>query len=72
MRHEWVIDVLADLRKFAQSNDFPLLAEQLDDTAHIAAAEFISKNERSAQRGHAEATNDNRRFPVFLGTGGVT
>ncbi len=40
MSQEWIIDVLVDLRKFAGKNDLGRLAEQLDDTIHIAAAEI--------------------------------
>lgn len=52
MQNDWILDVLADLRSFASANDLPLLAEQLDDTALIATAEFASRYERSAKRGH--------------------
>lgn len=40
MSKKWILDVLADLRAFAQMNDLPRLAEQLDETALIAAAEI--------------------------------
>ena len=40
MSQEWIIDVLIDLRKFAEKNNLGRLAEQLDDTIHIAAAEI--------------------------------
>lgn len=40
MRSDWIVDVLADLRSFADANALPLLAEQLDDTALIAAGIF--------------------------------
>jgi hypothetical protein len=39
MRHGWIIDVLADLKTFAQGNNLPLLARHLEDTALIAAIE---------------------------------
>ena len=35
-----MIDVLADLRSFAEANRLPALAEQLDDAIMIAAAEL--------------------------------
>ena len=69
MRNDWILDVLADLRSFAHANDLPLLAEQLDDTAHVATAEFASRNERSAIRGHAGETDETREHPVRLGAG---
>jgi hypothetical protein len=70
MRNDWILDVLADLRKFAQANDLPLLAEQLDDTAHVATAEIVARDEGSAKRGHAGDTNEIGGHPFRLGTGG--
>lgn len=70
MRSDWIIDVLADLRCFAQANDLPLLAEQLDDTALIATAEIASRDERSAKRGHAGNEYQIGEHPVRIGTGG--
>lgn len=40
MTENWMIEVLADLRKFAKNNSMGKLAEQLDDTIHIAATEI--------------------------------
>ncbi len=40
MSQEWMIDVLTDLRKFAQQNGLMGLAEQLDDSILVAAAEL--------------------------------
>lgn len=40
MKNKWILDVLADMRAFARTNDLPRLAEALDDTALIAAAEL--------------------------------
>ncbi|QDY68405.1 hypothetical protein [Qingshengfaniella alkalisoli] len=40
MQQGWVIDVLADLKSFARQNGLPVLAEQLDDTILVAAAEL--------------------------------
>ncbi len=36
----WIIDVLADLKTFAEQNNLPLLAVQLGDTALLAQAEI--------------------------------
>ena len=71
MKSDWILDVLADLRKFAHANDLPLLAEQLDDTAHIATAEIATRDERSAESGHAGDTGEARGHPVQLGTGNI-
>ena len=43
MSNTWILDVLADLKSFAQRNDLNALAEQLDDTTLIAATEIASK-----------------------------
>ena len=45
MQNEWILDVLADLRSFAQQNGLGILAEQLDDTRLVAATELASQAE---------------------------
>ena len=40
MSQDWVIDVLNDLKKFAHANGLMGLAEQLDDSILVAAAEL--------------------------------
>jgi len=47
MGNDWIIDVLADLRTFAQKNDLPLLAVQLDETALVAKVEIAEMAERA-------------------------
>lgn len=42
MTNDWILDVLADLRTFAQDNNLPSLAASLEDTSLIAAAEITS------------------------------
>lgn len=42
MTQDWILDVLSDLRRFAASNDMPVLVEQLDDTIIVASAEIAS------------------------------
>ena len=70
MQSDWILDVLADLRRFAEANDLPLLAEQLDDTALIATAEFASRNEGSAKRGHVSDAREIGEHSVRLGAVG--
>lgn len=48
MENTWIIDVIGDLRTFAAQNGLPKLADQLDDTALIAAAEMSAKRKREA------------------------
>lgn len=43
MSQDWMIDVLQDLRKFARKNGMGELAEQLDDTIHIAVEEITAR-----------------------------
>ncbi|WP_238364884.1 hypothetical protein [Mesobacterium pallidum] len=45
MTHDWILDVLTDLRTFAEKNDMTALAEQLDDTKIVAAVEIASKSQ---------------------------
>lgn len=48
-QNDWILDVLADLKAFASANGLGALAEQLDDTTLIAAAEITSqRNEAGA------------------------
>lgn len=51
--HDWVLDVLADLKSFALANDLKALAGQLDDTTLIAAAEIESQAEEARRRNNA-------------------
>ena len=44
-QHDWILDVLVDLKSFATANDLGALAEQLDDTMLIAVAEIASMEE---------------------------
>ena len=45
--NDWILDVLSDLKTFASANGLSALAEQLDDTRLIAAAEIAFKNEEA-------------------------
>lgn len=40
MRHDWILDVLADLRGFARQNGLPLLAEELKTVSELAVLEL--------------------------------
>ena len=42
MQNDWILDVLADLKNFADANGLGALAQQLDDAKLIAAAEISS------------------------------
>jgi hypothetical protein len=45
MGHQWIIDVIVDLKTFAQQNDLPALANELALAADIAEAEIDPDNE---------------------------
>lgn len=65
MGQKWIIDVIADLRAFADHNGLPLLAHQLEVTSCVAQAEIVSMLE-----GAPVAANANERniAPPFGGT----
>ncbi len=46
-KNEWILDVLSDLNAFAVANGMSALAEQLDDTRLIAAAEIASAQDET-------------------------
>ncbi len=50
MGHQWIIDVLADLRTFAQTNGMPQLAAELDDVSRKASVEIGGSRERTPLR----------------------
>ena len=43
MHHEWIIDVLSDLKSYARMNGMTALADQLSDTALMAAVELANQ-----------------------------
>ncbi|HEY9038722.1 MAG TPA: hypothetical protein VIN05_07245 [Roseovarius sp.] len=45
MKNEWILDVLDDLRSFAQDHHLPALSEQLDDARLIAASELAAQGD---------------------------
>lgn len=65
MKNEWILDVLADLKAFSKANGLPALAEQLEDTALVAATELASAEEGVTvddQRDESAARQDPRGF----------
>ena len=40
MKNEWMLDVLADLKRFADLNGMPRLATELERVAVVACEEF--------------------------------
>lgn len=64
MKNEWILDVLTDLKSFAQQNGFTSLSEQLDDTTLIAASELANQGggERNQTFGNINAAGRAHRF----------
>ena len=58
MQNEWILDVLADLGTFARQNGLVELAEQIDDTRLVAAAELAATSApgREGTIGYERAT----------------
>ena len=58
MGRNWIIDVLADLRSFAEANDLPMLAEELVRTARVAQRELalVPDGMPIPRDGHANRT----------------
>ena len=52
MQNKWILDVLADLATFARQNGMAALAQQLDDTQHLAATELAMKAGRKQDRNY--------------------
>ncbi len=64
-KNEWILDVLSDLNAFAVANGLSALAEQLDDTKLIAAAEIASMQDKVRTPANGNETRfepDPRRF----------
>lgn len=40
MRHDWIFDVLMDLRSYAQANGLPALAAKAEEALRIARVEI--------------------------------
>ncbi len=45
MGHDWILDVLSDLKAFARANHMQGLVAQLDDASYVARAEIASMAE---------------------------
>ena len=43
MAHDWILDVLADLKTYARKNGLSALADELDEATLIAATEIASE-----------------------------
>lgn len=66
MKHDWILDVLTDLRSFAKDNDLLTLDAQLEDTQLVAAIEIATLAERAPFESTTEDAPDR---PSFGGSG---
>lgn len=66
MGHEWMIDVLADLKTFAKQNNLPLMAMELDAVMVTASAEIgcIAAGSGSFAKGESTGTR-----PILVSAG---
>ena len=48
MRHDWMLDVLGDMRRYAQMHGMPVLVRSLDQTIGIAEREIVAASEDGA------------------------
>jgi predicted transcriptional regulator len=49
--HDWIIDVLEDLRTYAKSNGMTDLARKTDETLDVARQEIADKAQSGGQSG---------------------
>ncbi len=47
MAHDWILDVLTDLKAYATKNGLSALADELDEVTLVAATEIASVEGRS-------------------------
>lgn len=60
--NDWILDVLVDLKSFAAANGLGVLAEQLDDTMLIAAAEIASGRDGAVRQSYGEQSQPGPDF----------
>lgn len=69
MGHEWIIDVIADLQRFASAHQLTQLEEQLKCTASVASSEISRLAELPCHITQGEAS-ETRQFPANVGASG--
>ncbi|PRY79396.1 hypothetical protein CLV80_10239 [Yoonia maritima] len=68
MGHDWIIDVLADLKRFANTHDLPMLEAQLENTTLVASAEIGRMVEDTCHLTQGDGPG-NRQFSPSIGAG---
>lgn len=62
MGQKWIIDVIADLRAFADQNGLPLLAHQLEVTSTVAQAEIATMLEGAPRAANTDESHSASPF----------
>ena len=62
MRHDWIFDVLADLRAYADENDLPALAAQVAVTLRVADIEISDEASALARRLRPSANEEEEKL----------
>lgn len=55
MKNSWILDVLEDLRTFAEGNDLPVLAKGIADAERIALIELAEHADSAGDLGPDDA-----------------
>ncbi|MGR3617654.1 MAG: hypothetical protein ACU0BB_16655 [Paracoccaceae bacterium] len=55
-KNDWILDVLADLKSFAEANDLNPLAAELDNTLKLATSVLSETAQGGVGTGHAGQT----------------
>lgn len=66
MGHDWIIDVLADLKRFANTNELHMLAAQLENTALVASSEIAATRDTASLMNRGDCA-DTRQLSGTIG-----
>ncbi|WP_321831148.1 hypothetical protein [Thalassovita sp.] len=55
MKNDWILEVLRDLKAYADLNGLDVLAHQLEATEQVALAEILLEASRGIETGRARA-----------------
>ncbi len=66
MRHDWIFDVLSDLRVYALRNDLPVTAEGAEKLLRLARAELAARPDDDGGDGGGETTGQDGEPPRGL------
>jgi hypothetical protein len=63
MRNDWILDVLTDLRTFAELNGMPATADHLSDACLVVAVELANKGTEAQVDQACKHEAKHREFP---------